>query len=248
MQKDLVSIITPSYKSRKFIVDTINSVLKQTYENWEMIIVDDVSPDDSNILIEAYVKQDYRIKLLKLEKNSGPAIARNKAINEAKGQYIAFLDADDLWMPEKLEKQILFMKNNKYEFSFTSYATMSESGMKLNKIMLSEEKIDYMKLLKSNKIGCLTAIYDTERIGKIYMPLLQKRQDFGLWLKILKKVDYAYGLNDVLGRYRIMTNSVSSNKIDLLKYNYALFREHEKFSVLKSLYYLGWNISVKLMK
>jgi len=244
----MVSIIIPSYKSKRFISETIDSVLTQTYQNWEMIIVDDCSPDDSNALIEEYCQKDTRIKLIKLEKNSGPAVARNKAIEEAEGRYIAFLDADDLWISNKLEKQISFMTQNNYELTYTNYETMSEDGENLNNIVVSPEKINYKELLKSNKIGCLSAIYDTKRIGKVYMPLIKKRQDYGLWLKILKKVDYAYNVNEILATYRIMSNSVSSNKIDLLKYNYALFREHEKFSVIKSLYYLGWNIFIKVMR
>jgi teichuronic acid biosynthesis glycosyltransferase TuaG len=246
--RELVSIITPSYKSEKLISQTIESVLAQTYENWEMIIVDDLSPDNSNVVIEKYCKKNSRIKLVKLKKNSGPAVARNRAIEEADGRYIAFLDADDLWHYEKLEKQIDFMKSNKYELSYTSYATMRESGELLNNIIKARSTLNYKELLKSNKIGCLSAIYDTKRIGKIYMPLIKKRQDYGLWLRILKRVDFAYGMDQILGTYRIMPNSVSSNKIGLLKYNYALFREHEKFSILKSLYYLGWNIYIKVMK
>ena len=248
MQNNLVSIITPSYKSKRFISQTIESVQAQTYKNWEMIIVDDLSPDNSNEIIEEYIKKDNRIKLIKLEKNSGPAVARNRAIEEAKGRYIAFLDADDLWYPEKLEKQISFMDTNNYGLTYTNYETMNENGDKLNNIIVSPSKLNYKQLLKSNKIGCLSAIYDTTITGKVYMPLIKKRQDYGLWLKILKKIDYAYNVNEVLGTYRLMSNSVSSNKIDLLKYNYALFREHEQFSIIKSLYYLGWNIYIKVMK
>lgn len=248
MENNLVSIITPSYKSEKFISQTIDSVLTQTYQNWEMIIVDDCSPDDSNEIIKEYCKKDTRMRLIKLEKNSGPAVARNKAIEEAQGRYIAFLDADDLWKCEKLEKQISFMTKNNYELTYTNYETMSEDGENLNNIVISPEKVNYKELLKSNKIGCLSAIYDTKRIGEVYMPLIKKRQDYGLWLKILKKVDYAYNVNEVLATYRIMSNSVSSNKIDLLKYNYTLFRKHEEFSVIKSLYYLGWNTYIKVMK
>ena len=246
MQNNLISIITPSYNSKRFIKATIESVLSQTYENWEMIIVDDVSPDDSNEIIEEYCKQDSRIKLIKLEKNSGPAVARNRAIEKAKGRYIAFLDADDLWHPEKLEKQIDFMEKNNYELTYTNYETMDENGNNLNNIRNSPAKLNYKQLLKACKIGCLTAVYDTEKIGKVYMPLMKKRQDFGLWLRILKKVDYAYNVNEVLGVYRLMSNSVSSNKFNLVKYNYRLFHNHEKLSIFKSLYYLGWNIYTKL--
>jgi len=248
VRSNLVSIITPSYKSKQFIAQAIESVLNQTYTNWEMLIVDDVSPDNSNEIVEQYTNKDHRIKLIRLENNSGPAVARNRAIAEAQGRYIAFLDADDVWTPKKLEKQISFMIEKECTLSYTSYATMDEDGESLDRIIQAKKSLDYKELLKSNRIGCLSTIYDTTIIGKVYMPLIKKRQDYGLWLKILKKTDIAYGLNEVLGNYRIMKNSVSSNKIDLLKYNYALFREHEKFSILKSLYYLGWNIYIKVMK
>ena len=245
---ELISIITPSYKSERFIFKTIYSVLSQTYKNWEMIIIDDVSPDKSNKIIKEYIKQDSRIKLIKLEKNSGPAVARNRAIKEAKGRYIAFLDADDLWMTEKLEKQLAFMQEKDCALSYTAYETMSEDGRKLNTTINPPKELTYKELLKSNRIGCLTAMYDTEKLGKVYMPLIKKRQDYGLWLRILRGIDIAYGMDEVLATYRVMSNSVSSNKVDLLKYNYSLFREHEKFSVMKSLYYLIWNIYIKVAK
>jgi len=244
---ELISIITPSYKSEKFISQTIESVLNQTYQNWEMIIVDDVSPDNSNEIIEEYTKKDNRIKLIKLAKNSGPAIARNKAIEEAKGRYIAFLDADDLWKPEKLEKQIKFMQKKDCALSYSVYETMSEEGELKNKFINPPLKLSYNDLLKTNHIGCLTAIYDTQKVGKVYMPLIKKRQDYGLWLKILKKIDFAYGMEEPLAIYRIMSDSVSSNKFKLLKYNYLLFKEHEGFSAIKSFYYLICNIIIKLL-
>jgi len=246
--KYLVSIITPSYNSARFIAQTIESVLSQTYKNWEMIIVDDISSDNSNEIIEKYVQRDNRIKFIKLEKNSGPAVARNRAIEEATGRYIAFLDADDLWMSDKLQKQIDFMQSYNYELTYTAYETMREDGVNLHHTVIPPKKLNYQELLKANRIGCLSAIYDSKRIGKVYMPLIMKRQDYGLWLKILKKVDYAYGMDEVLGRYRVMSNSVSSNKLNLLKYNYRLFREYEKFSALKSFYYLMWNVYIKIMK
>ena len=142
MQNKLVSIITPSYGSERFISDTVNSVLVQTYQDWEMIIVDDVSPDNSNEIIEEYIKKDNRIKLIKLEKNSGPAIARNRAIKEAKGRYIAFLDADDLWIPEKLEKQIVFMSENNLDLTYSSYKLIDEDNNSLGKFM-TKKNISY---------------------------------------------------------------------------------------------------------
>lgn len=242
-----VSIITPSYKSERFISQTIESVLAQTYQDWEMIIVDDVSPDNSNYIIEEYSKTDSRIKFIKLEKNSGPAIARNKAIEEAKGRYIAFLDADDLWKPEKLEKQINFMKEKNCDLSYSAYETMTEEGVLENKFIMPPLKISYKDLLKSNYIGCLTAIYDTKKIGKIHMPLINKRQDYGLWLKILRKIDFAYGINEPLATYRLMSNSVSSNKISLFKYHYKLFTEFENIGKIRTLYYLCWHVLTKLI-
>lgn len=244
---ELVSIITPSYKSVKFISQTIESVIAQTYKDWEMIIVDDVSPDNSNEIIEEFCKIDNRIKLIRLEKNSGPAVARNIAIEKANGRYIAFLDADDLWKAEKLEKQLSFMKEKNCALSYSSYKTMTEDGVLFQKIVIPPSKLSYSDLLKSNYIGCLTAVYDTQKIGKIYMPVINKRQDYGLWLRILKKSDFAYGITEPLATYRIMSNSVSSNKISLLKYHYKLFTEFENMGNIKSLYYLCWHILTKLI-
>jgi glycosyltransferase involved in cell wall biosynthesis len=233
---NLISIITPSYKSERFVSQTIKSVLAQTYKNWEMIIIDDCSPDNSNIEIEEYIKKYNRIKLMKLEKNGGPAVARNIATEEAKGRYIAFLDADDLWMPKKLEKQINFMDKHNLALSYTSYNLIDEEDNDLG-VFITKEEVTYSDLLKTNSIGCLTAIYDTNKIGKILMPNIIKRQDYGLWLKILKEVDYARGILEPLATYRIMKDSVSSNKIDAAKYVWKIFREVEKLNIFQSCYY-----------
>lgn len=234
---ELVSIITPSYKSEKFIKKTIESVILQTYQNWEMLIVDDCSPDNSNKIIENYVSKDCRIKIIKLNNSSGPAIARNKAIENAKGRFIAFLDADDVWLPQKLEKQIKFMIEKQIEFSFTEYIKIDENNKEISGVISRPEKVNYKKMLKSNFIPCLTAIYDTKKLGKVYMPLILKRQDYGLWLKILKKIEYAYALNEPLALYRIHSNSVSSNKFIAAYYVWKLFREEEKLNLFKASYY-----------
>ena len=236
MQNDLISIITPSYKSKRFISQTIESVIIQTYRNWEMIIIDDVSPDDSNVIIEMYVKEDSRIKLIKLAKNSGPAVARNRAIEEAKGRYIAFLDADDLWHSEKLEKQIAFMSENNLAFSYTSYNLIDEDNNNLG-YFETKETIDYNNLLRTNIIGCLTAIYDTQKLGKVYMPNILKRQDYGLWLKILRHINNAKGILEPLATYRIVRNSVSSNKIKASQYQWKIYRDVEKLNIVQSIYY-----------
>ena len=237
----LVSIITPSYRSEKFISQTIESVLAQTYENWEMLIVDDLSPDNSNKIIEEYAQKDDRIKLLKLEKNSGPAVARNRAIEEAKGRYIAFLDADDLWMPEKLEKQIAFMNKKKSALSYSSYYIISEDNGGLG-VFLTKEKVTYSDLLKTNSIGCLTAIYDRKILGKVFMPDIIKKQDYGLWLKILKQIKKADGILEPLAYYRIVENSVSSNKIVGIKYIWKIFRDVEKLNIFQSIYYFCYYV------
>lgn len=243
----MVSIITPSYKSVKFISQTIESVLNQTYQDWEMIIVDDVSPDNSNEIIEKYIKKDDRIKLIKLEKNGGPAVARNRAIEEASGRYIAFLDADDLWMPGKLEKQIKFMVNNNIVLSYSSYDLIDEDNNDLG-TFITKPKVNYSDLLKTNSIGCLTAIYDTEKIGKVLMPDIIKRQDYGLWLNILKKTDHAKGILESLAKYRIMKNSVSSNKFVAAKYVWKIFRDVEKLNIFKSCYYFCFYVYNGLKK
>jgi glycosyltransferase involved in cell wall biosynthesis len=233
---NIVSIITPSYNSEKFIKDTIGSVLSQTYKNWEMIIVDDVSLDNSNEIIEEYCKKDSRIKLIKLAKNSGPAVARNRAIQEAKGRYIAFLDADDLWMSEKLEKQIKFMTDNDLAFTYSSYGLIDEYGNDLGSFR-TKESITYYDMLKTCSVGCLTAIYDTNKIGKVYMPNILKRQDYGLWLKILKEIGSTKGILEPLATYRILENSVSSNKIKAASYQWKIYREVEELNIFQSIYY-----------
>lgn len=243
----MVSIITPSYKSAMFISQTINSVLAQTYQDWEMIIVDDVSPDNSNEIIEKYVKKESRIKLIKLEKNSGPAVARNRAIEEARGKYIAFLDADDLWMPQKLEKQIEFMSENDLAFTYSSYNLIDENGNDFGKF-ITKEVINYNEMLKTCSVGCLTAIYDTQKLGKVYMPNILKRQDYGLWLKILKKSGSTKGMLEPLATYRILKSSVSSNKLNAALYVWKLFREIEKLNIFKSVYYFAYYAYNGIMK
>lgn len=246
--KELVSIIMPNYNSAQFVVQSIESVFAQSYENWELILVDDHSTDDSVKVVEAFISDDKRIKLIKLVKNSGPAIARNIAIGEAKGRYIAFLDGDDLWTPDKLTKQISFMQENNIALSYTAYYHIEEkSGMTIGQINVPQ-KVDYPELLKQNIIGCLTAMYDTQKLGKVYMPDILKRQDFALWLTILKKIPYAYGLDESLAYYRVRTASVSSNKILASKYNWKLYREVEKLPLYKAIYYFGWYTYKSILK
>ena len=245
--KNKVSIITPLYNSEKFIAETIESVLQQTYTNWEMIIVDDESTDNGVEIVEEYKKKDSRIKLIKLRVNSGSSTSRNKAIELSEGRYIAFLDSDDIWLPNKLEKQIKFMSNNNITFSFTAYRWINEKGKILDKTIEVPKETIYRKTLLFNKIGTLTGIYDTNKLGKIYMPNIRKRQDYALWLKILKQVN-GYGLNEVLSYYRLREGSISSNKIKLIKHQWMLYRDIEKLSLIESLFYMGCIIFQKIFK
>lgn len=236
--ENLVSIITPSYKSASFITPTIESALNQTYKNWEMLIVDDLSPDNSNEIIEGFAQNDDRIKLIKLTKNSGPAIARNTAIEAAKGRFIAFLDADDLWNDNKLQKQIEFLKARDAAFTYSSYDLIDEAGNPLGSFR-APPTINYKSMLKTSSVGCLTAIYDADKLGKMYMPHILKRQDYGLWLDILKKIGSAEGMDDVVATYRIRKSSVSGNKFNAAKYQWKFYREIEKLNLLQSSYYFA---------
>ena len=245
---DLVSIITPSYKSERFIAECIESVLAQTYRDWEMIIVDDCSPDNSNEIVQKYIERDDRIKLFKLEKNSGAAVARNRAIEEAKGRFIAFLDADDLWVKEKLEKQIAFMLQKKIAFSFSEYVKIDENSQVISDVIHRPSKVDYKKMLKSNYIPCLSVIYDTQTLGKVYMPLILKRQDYALWLKLLKTTEYAYCLNEPLAKYRFYSGSLSSNKFVAAMYVWKLYTKIEKLNFFQASYYFLNYIVISFIK
>lgn len=233
-----VSIITPSYNSSLYIVETINSVCSQTFADWEMIIVDDCSTDNSVSVIKSCIEKDPRIKLIQLKENSGAAVARNTAIETAQGRYIAFLDSDDLWLPDKLEKQLAFMQANDYPFSYAAYNKIDENGQVFGHVGVPD-RVSYSDLLKMCSIGCLTAIYDKEFFGKVYMPLIRKRQDLGLWLRLLKKTNYAHGLNESLAQYRVRIDSISSNKANAAKFTWRLYRDIESLNLVKASYYFS---------
>ena len=234
---NLVSIITPTYNSEKYITETIESIQAQTYTNWELLITDDCSTDQTIDIIKSYQKNDNRIRLFLLDKNQGAGVARNNSIKEANGRYIAFCDSDDLWMPEKLEIQIGFIKNHKLLFSFTDYDVVSEDNQFVKRIKCPY-RMTYSKLLKNNYVGCLTAIYDKEKLGKMYMPMIRKRQDWVLWLNIMSKIKNTKGLNDSLSIYRTRAGSVSRGKLLLIKYNWKVYRQELKFTFFVSLLYL----------
>ncbi len=241
MEKDLVSIITPCYNSEKYISEAIQSVINQKYTKWEMIIVDDFSQDRSVEIIKGFVNQDKRIILIQLSSNKGAGYCRNRAIKEAKGRYYAFLDSDDIWFKNKISKQVNFMKEHDVVFSYSAYNFINNNGKTLNVTpFFSKSKVSYNDLLKTNHIGCLTAMYDIKKIGnkKLYMSEIRARQDLSLWLNILKIIDFGYGLNEVLASYRIRKNSISSNKIKAIYYQWKLYRNIEKFSFPRSIYFL----------
>ncbi len=246
--KPLISIITPSYNCAVYIAETIESVLKQTYSNWEMIITDDCSTDNSRDVIKGFTLQDQRIKLVVQNENQGAAMARNKSIELAQGEYIAFLDSDDLWSTDKLEKQLKFMQDKDVVFSYTSYEQIDEKGNKLNKKIKAPKKVGYNGVLLSCPIGNSTVMYNASKTGKFFVPNIRKRNDDALWLKMLKVIPYAHGLDEVLMYYRIRSNSLSRNKMELVKYHWYLYREIEKLSIPRSLFHICYWGFLKVFK
>ena len=213
MEEDLVSIIVPVYNAEKFIEDTIKTIMEQTYKNWEALFIDDQSVDDSVNIIKRYTIINNQIKLIKNSENKGAAISRNNGIKQARGKYIAFLDADDLWDKEKLEKQINFMKKNDCAFSFTGYQFADENGKPTGKKVCVPTSITYKQALKNTTISTITVIFNMNKLTKedIYMPNV-KNEDTATWWKILRKGYTAYGINEIMSLYRRSGNTTSSNK------------------------------------
>jgi glycosyltransferase involved in cell wall biosynthesis len=230
MKEALVSVIIPTYNSEKFIIDTIQSVQNQSYKNWEVILVDDCSTDKTVAIILVMIQNDSRIKLLQLEKNYGTGIARNKGVSNANGRYISFLDADDLWAPSKLKKQIDFLTNNDVPFTFSFYDCIDEEGKSLEKRVEAPLNLSYRQLFFCNYIGNLTGIYDVSSFGKISISSIRKRQDWMLWLTILKEIKRARPVPESLAFYRVRKNSISTSKFNLIKYNFAVYRRFHGLS------------------
>ena len=244
----LVSIIVPTYNCAKFIGRTIESAQAQTYRNWEMIIVDDRSTDNTKEIVEQYIRNDSRIQYHLLDVNSGAAVARTTAMKLARGDYMAFLDSDDLWLPDKLEKQIAFMDANDYAFSCTAYAQIDEDDNLIGKTVKTVKKTNYNRLLLDCPVGNSTVMYNVEKMGKFEVPNIRKRNDDALWLKMLKKETYIWGMPDVLMRYRVRENSISSNKLQLIKYHWQLYREIEHLGVLRSAFHVCYWCMIKVLK
>jgi glycosyltransferase involved in cell wall biosynthesis len=239
----------PLYNCEIFVEDSIRSVLHQTYQGWELIIVDDKSSDRSVAVVEKYMKNEPRIKLYQLEKNSGAAAARNHAIDFAKGKYIAFLDSDDLWTSDKLETQVSFMMEKKSVLSFSTYWLMNEKGEVGSSVVSVPSCVKYEDLLKKNTIGCLTAMYDSTIFGKRYFDVtLDMHEDYQYWLEILKEIDHADGMNIPLAYHRIRSNSLSRNKIAAARSVWKILREYQNIPFFNALYYFTYYIMVSLQK
>ena len=235
---DLVSIITPAYNAAEYIVETIESVLAQTYPKWEMLIVNDCSKDNTVEIVQSYAAKDNRIKLINLKQNSGAAVARNTAIQNAKGRYIAFLDSDDIWKKEKLQKQLAFMQQNGYEFTFTAYEHFKDRKENIQNLVKVPKSLNYKQALKGNQIACLTVILDRNQILNIEFSK-QKHEDYILWLNILKQGITAYGLNETFALYRTGNGkSISSNKLQSALWTWNVYRDSQNLNVLKSMYYM----------
>jgi teichuronic acid biosynthesis glycosyltransferase TuaG len=243
-KQPLVSIVVPVYNAARFMDDTIQTVLSQTYQNWEILLVDDCSSDDSVQIIQKYQKKDERIKLFKLSENSGAAIARNTGIDNAKGRYLAFLDADDLWVNNKLELQVVFMQEKNAAFSFTGYEFADENGKPNGKKVHVPQTITYKQALKNTTIWTSTVMIDLQIINKltIYMPDIGS-EDTATWWKILKTISRAYGLNKILSYYRRHGSTLSSNKLKAIRRTWKLYRHTENLNLSSS----GYNFSVYLL-
>lgn len=232
--KPTVSVIMPLYNSSEFMDESIGSVLNQSFPDLELILVDDCSSDDSLSRARSAAGKDRRVRVEALSENVGGGLSRNAGISVASGRYIAFLDSDDIWEKEKLAVQLSQMREKGAVFSYTDYAVFGAEGEK--KTRTTPERLNYWGLLRNTAIGCSTVIYDAERIGKRYFPKIRKRQDFGLWLSILRDIDYAYRCGPALTRYRVRHGSVSSNKLVAATYTWKIYREVEGLSLLTSTY------------
>ena len=237
---ELVSVIMPTYNSGRLLKESIDSILNQTYRNLELLITDDNSNDvQTREMLKRYSEKDKRVNLVLLDSNHGPGYARNKSIERAKGRYIAFCDSDDRWFSDKLERQLAFITEQNCALCYSSYIMCDDKDKELG-ITIAPAKMTFNKLKRDNQIGCLTAIYDTQMLGKkYYMTAIRKRQDWGLFLNILRDCQEAYAIKEPLAFYRIRKNSVSRNKMSLIKYNILIYQKILGYSPLKShLYFL----------
>lgn len=245
MQNELISIITPMYNGARFIAQTIDSVLAQTYTTWEMIIVDDGSKDNGPAIVKDYAQKDPRIHLIQ-KPNGGSASARNTALKASQGRYVCFLDSDDLWLPEMLEQQLALLKARGCALVYASYSKIDGHGHAIYHPVIVPDKVKYTSLLKTNSISCLTAMYDSEKLGKPLFDesLKSMRDDLAYWLHILETEPYAYGNKNILGMYRVYTASTTGNKKKLIKPTFLFYYQYLKLGLFRSIYYLvHWGIN-----
>lgn len=239
MNAPIISIITPVYNSERFLEAAITSVQNQTYSNWQLILIDDASTDSSAKIAKEFYREDIRIIYEKMPTNQGAAVCRNKAIEMAKGDYIAFLDSDDFWAPDKLEIQLDFMQRKNCDVSFSNYLLIDEDGNSLGRRVIALPSLSYKKQLRNNYIGNLTGMYRTAAIGKVLAPPLRKRQDWGLWLDAIKRSGKpAMGIPVDLAYYRKRRNSMSTNKFKLLKSNFIFYKTYLSCSSIMAIYYM----------
>ena len=231
----LVSVIMPCYNMEKYIAATIESVQRQTYPHWELLIVDDTSTDRTADMVRSHQIQDDRIHFVVKPKHSGIADTRNQCISMAKGRFLAFLDADDLWHPEKLEQQLQFMTERKIGFSYSSYDCVDEEGKPLEKRVNSAGNLDYDAYLHNTIIGCSTVMIDTTIIGNVFVPHFRTSEDTATWLNILKKGFLAYAIEQPLTSYRIRQHSASSNKLKASSDLWRVYRQNEKLPLFKAI-------------
>ena len=235
MSQELVSVIMPTYNAGRFLSASIESVLGQTYENLELLISDDCSTGQDTLdTLKHYSEKDPRVKVFYSDKNQGAGPTRNKSIYEAKGRYIAFCDSDDRWLPNKLEKQIAFMKERRCSLTYASYYICDEDDQDKG-IFIAPSIVTYKGMLRDDKIGFLTAVYDIQAVGrKFYFPNLKRRQDWAMLIELLQECRVAYGQKEPLGIYRIRKGSISHNKLALVRYNTKVYQEVLGFSKFKS--------------
>ncbi|ALZ87344.1 glycosyl transferase [Aerococcus urinaeequi] len=239
-EANLISIVTPVYNAERFIAETIKSVQAQEYTNWELLLVNDQSTDNSQFIIEEFAIEDNRIKVINLAENSGAAVARNTGIAASKGQYIAFVDSDDAWDSDKLIRQIAFMQKGGIAFSYTDFRLVDEQGNVLKEKANVPVSLDYTGLLKNTAIACSTVMIDREQIGDFRMPLVRKGQDTATWLQIMRETGIkAYGINLPLNSYRQVAGSISSDRIGALKRTWNTYYNLEKLPLPKASYYFA---------
>ena len=230
-----VSIITPCFNSSKFLKETIQSVMAQTFTNWEWLITDDCSADDSVEIIQEI--NDSRIILTLSEKNGGAGHARNLSLEKATGKYITFLDADDFWEPNFLEEMVSFMKKEQSELAYSNYARCDENLNPTIADFQADKDVTFDNLLKTCRLSLLSSMYDSERVGKEYFPSGSKREDHVMWLNLLKKIPVGKPLNKTMAKYRMHASSISRKKTNIMKDQYLVYKDYMHFSTLKSWYY-----------